>query len=104
VAAGAALAVFGALNGFGNVITITALQRWAQPQLLGRLMGLVLLASFGIFPVSVALGGIVVHDFGPAPFFPIAGALLGTAVLGGLTQRSWREFAATDPTPGPQAP
>ena len=97
VPAGAALAVFGALNGFGNVLTITALQRWAPPELLGRLMGLVLLAIFGIFPVSVVLGGIVVHDFGPAPFFPAAAATLVAAVLAGLTQRTWREFGTFAP-------
>ncbi len=39
-------------------------------------MGLLLLASFGIFPVSVALGAVVVHDLGPAPLFPIAAAVL----------------------------
>jgi hypothetical protein len=60
-------------------------------------MGLVLLASFGIFPVSVALGGLVVHDFGPAPFFPAAAAALAVAVLGGLTQRTWREFGRSAP-------
>jgi predicted MFS family arabinose efflux permease len=92
IPAGVALAVFGGLNGFGNVLTITAFQRWAPSELLGRLMGLVLLASFGIFPVSVALGGLVVRDFGPAPFFPLAGAVLALAVLAGLTQGSWRAF------------
>jgi predicted MFS family arabinose efflux permease len=93
--AGAALAAFGALNGFGNVVVITAFQRWAPPDMLGRLMGLVLLGSFGIFPVSVALGGVVVHNFGPDPFFPVAGTVLAVAVLAGLTQRTWREFGST---------
>jgi predicted MFS family arabinose efflux permease len=97
IPAAVALALFGALNGFGNVLAVTAVQRWAPPELLGRLMGLVLLASFGIFPVSVILGGLVVHDFGPAPFFPAAAAALAVAVLGGLTQRSWREFGMSAP-------
>jgi predicted MFS family arabinose efflux permease len=92
IPAGVALAVFGGLNGFGNILTITTFQRWAPPELLGRLMGLVVLASMGIFPVSVALGGLVVRDLGPAPFFPLAGAVLAVAVLAGLTQRSWRTF------------
>jgi predicted MFS family arabinose efflux permease len=96
VPAGLALAVFGGLNGFGNVLTITAFQRWAPKELLGRLMGLVLLASFGTFPVSVALGGLVVRDFGPSPFFPLTGAVLALAVLAGLTQRSWRAFGMRD--------
>jgi hypothetical protein len=100
--AAAALAAFGALNGFGNVLAITAFQRWAPPELLGRLMGLILLASFGIFPVSALLAGVVVHDFGPTPFFPAAAAILATAVVAGLTQRRWRELgAAIAPGPSP---
>jgi MFS family permease len=79
VLVGAALAVTGAMNGFGNVVMITVFQRWAPPDLLGRLTGLLLLASFGVFPVSVALGAVVVHDLGPAPFFPIAAAAVGAS-------------------------
>jgi MFS family permease len=89
-----ALVALGALNGFGNVIAITAFQRWAPRELLGTLMGVLLLASFGIFPVSVLLGGVVVHALGPGVFFPLAGGVLTLAVLGGLTQRSWRRFGA----------
>ncbi len=95
VLVGAALAVTGVMNGFGNVVMITVFQRWAPPDLLGRLTGLLLLASFGIFPVSVALGAVVVHDLGPAPFFPIAAAALAAAILLGLSQRSWRQLGTT---------
>jgi predicted MFS family arabinose efflux permease len=92
VLVGAALAATGVMNGFGNVVMITVFQRWAPPDLLGRLTGLLLLASFGVFPVSVALGALVVHDLGPAPFFPIAAAALAAAILLGLSQRSWRQL------------
>ena len=102
VAAGAALAVFGGLNGFGLVIVVTAIQRRAPPELLGRLIGLVLLASFGTFPVSVAVAGIVVHHFGGAPFFPAAAAILVAAVLAGLTQPTWRSFGTTMTPSSPQ--
>jgi predicted MFS family arabinose efflux permease len=95
VLVGAALAVTGVMNGFGNVVMITVFQRWAPPDLLGRLTGLLLLASFGVFPVSVALGAVVVHDLGPAPFFPIAAAALAAAILLGLSQRSWRQLGTT---------
>jgi hypothetical protein len=37
----------------------------------------------------------VVHNFGPDPFFPVAGTVLAVAVLAGLTQRTWREFGST---------
>jgi MFS family permease len=95
VAAGVALGGFGAWSGFANVLTLTAFQRWAPPSLLGRLMGVVMIGSFGIFPVSVLLGGVVVHDVGPAPFFPLTAGILAAAVLGGLTQKSWRTFGMT---------
>jgi predicted MFS family arabinose efflux permease len=104
VAAGAALAVFGGLNGFGLVVVITTIQRWAPPEMLGRLMGLVLLASFATFPVSVFLAGIVVRDFGAAPFFPAAAVILAAAVLAGLTQQTWRKFGTTCTTRDPQQP
>jgi hypothetical protein len=95
LAAGAAIAVSGSLNGFGNIVTITAFQRWAPPALLGRLMGLLMLGSFGVFPLSVLASGAVVHTWGPAIFFPLAGGVLALAVLAGLTQPSWRDFGAT---------
>lgn len=99
--AGAALIAFGALNGFGNVTTITAFQRWAPPAMLGRLMSLLLLTSFGVFPVSVALAALAVQRFGPAPLYPFAGAALAAAVLFGLSQRRWREFGTTGPMISP---
>ena len=92
--AAAAMAGLGIANGFGNILTITAFQRWAPPDLLGRLTGLLLLTSFGVFPLSVALGALFVSDLGPAPFFLFAAGTLAAAILFGLTQRSWREFGA----------
>lgn len=96
IAAGVALAAFGLLNGFGNVVMITVFQRWAPPDLLGRVTGLLMLAAFGIFPVSVALAALVVRNLGAAPFFPMAGAALALAVAAGLSQRCWRDLGATD--------
>lgn len=96
ITVGAAIAAFGLCNGFGNVVMITVFQRWAPPALLGRLTGLLMLASFGVFPISVALGAVVVHTFGPALFFPLAAAVLAAAILAGLSQRSWRELGAAE--------
>jgi predicted MFS family arabinose efflux permease len=92
--AAAAMAGLGIANGFGNILTMTAFQRWAPPDLLGRLTGLLLLTSFGVFPLSVALGALFVRDLGPASFFLFAAGTLAAAILFGLTQRSWREFGA----------
>lgn len=99
VGAGCGLAVVGAAEGLGNVLTITAFQRWAPAAVRGRLMSLVLLTSFGVFPVSVAVGALVVHQFGAAPVFPASGATLGLAILFALTQGKWREFGASRAKP-----
>jgi predicted MFS family arabinose efflux permease len=93
----AAMVGLGIANGFANVLTITAFQRWAPPGTLGRLTGLLMLTSFGIFPISVAIAAIFVRDLGPAPFFLFAAATLAAAVLAGLSQRAWRDFGATEP-------
>ncbi len=102
IPAGAALLVFGALEGFGNIIIITAFQRWAPAEFRGRVMGLLMLAAVGTFPVSVILAGLVVHDLGAAEFFPLTAAVLGATIIWALTQRSWHEFgtpAASTPPP-----
>jgi hypothetical protein len=62
--------------------------------MLGRVMGLVMLCAFGTFPLSVAVSGVLVRHLGPAPFFPVAGALVAAAILFGLTQREFRTFGA----------
>ncbi len=90
--AAAAALVFGAAGYFGNVVVVTLLQQWAPPHLLGRVMSLVMLASIGAFPASVALSGVIVRSIGPAPFFPAAGAVLVLAVLLAATIREFRDF------------
>ena len=96
--AGAAvmLGMVGACNGLGNVTMLTVVQKRVSPGLLGRVMGTLMLCSFGTFPLSVAVSGVLVRHLGPAPFFPVAGALVGVAILGGLTQREFRAFGARD--------
>ena len=91
------LACYGTLNGFANVLTLTAMQRWAPAGTAGRVMSFVLLGSLGIFPVSVLLGGIVVHMLGPAPFFPLAGAAVAITMAGALLTPQWRNFGAREP-------
>ena len=96
IGAGAALTAFGGLVGFGNVIIATAFQRWAPRELMGRLMGLMILSSMGIMPVSVLLAGLVVNGLGAADYFPITAAVLAAAAVASLSQRSWREFGSSD--------
>ena len=90
----AAILVFGAVNGFGNIVLITLLQQWAPAHLLGRVMSLVMLAGIGSFPASVAISGVLVHRLGPSPFFPVAGVVLAITILGALTQREMRDFGS----------
>jgi hypothetical protein len=94
VGAAAALFASGACNGLGNVIFLTVLQKWVSPGRLGRVMGVMMLCAFGTYPLSAAIAGVLVGHLGPALFFPIAGGLVAAAILGGLTQREFREFGA----------
>jgi Major Facilitator Superfamily len=94
VGAAAALFASGACNGLGNVIFLTVLQKWVSPGMLGRVMGVMMLCAFGTYPLSAAIAGVLVGHLGPALFFPIAGGLVAAAILGGLTQREFREFGA----------
>ena len=93
----------GACNGLGNVTVLTVLQKWVSPGLLGRVMGTLMLCSFGSFPLSVAVSGVLVRHLGPAPFFPVAGGLVAVAILGGLTQREFRDFGAAGSARAPDA-
>jgi len=94
--AGAAATLFagGAANGLGNVTILTVLQKWTPPALLGRVMSAIMLCAFGSYPLSVAVSGVLIRHIGPSLFFPAAGGLVAVAILGGLTQREFREFGA----------
>jgi hypothetical protein len=92
----AGLAVLGLALGFDNVLSVTVIQRWAPPALLGRVWGLLLLCSAGSFPVSSFIAGQLTRHLGPTPVFPIAGGLLALAMAYGLTQREFRGFGTPD--------
>jgi hypothetical protein len=94
--AAAMLFVTGATSGLGNVTVLTVMQKWAPPALLGRVMSALMLCAFGSFPLSVAVSGVLVRHIGPSLFFPVAGGVVAAAILGGLTQREFREFGAPD--------
>jgi MFS family permease len=96
IATGVVLAIEGMLVGFANIVMITVFQRWAPPAVLGRVTGLLLLCSYGMFPVSAVVAALVVQHFGPAPFFPVAGVCLAAAILGALCQRRWRQLGTPD--------
>jgi MFS family permease len=93
--AGAAIALLliGAAGGLGNVIFFTVAQRHIPHAILGRVMGVIMMCAVGSFPLSVLVTGILVRHLGTTPFFPIAGVILAVAVIGGNTQREFRDFA-----------
>jgi len=91
----AGMAVFGLAIGFDNVVSVTLIQRWAPPALLGRVWGLLILAGAGSFPVSTFIAGLLARHLGPTPVFPISGALLALGILFGLVQREFRDFGVT---------
>jgi MFS family permease len=92
--AAAAMFVFGLVAGFGNVIFVTLIQRWAPPAMLGRVMGVVMLGSLGSFPLATAIAGMLAHRLGPSPVFVLSGLLLALAIIVGLSQRRFRAFGA----------
>jgi hypothetical protein len=85
-------AAWGGLNMSANITTQTAFQRWAPPNLIGRLSGLLLVTSYGMFPVSVALAGLVVHRFGPGSFFVLAAVTVAATLAWALSRPAFRDF------------
>jgi MFS family permease len=86
------IALWGGLNMSANITTQTAFQRWAPPGMIGRLSGLLLVTSYGMFPVSVALAGFVVHRFGPGSFFLLSAVTMAATLVLALSQRAFREW------------
>jgi len=103
---GAAIAalLFGAGIGFGDIIVITLIQQWSPAAVLGRVMSLLMLASLGVFPVSVAVSGLLVRALGPVPFFPAAGATLVLGLIIALSSSEVRNFRPATAPPQPSAP
>ena len=90
--AAAALLLLGGCNGLGTVLFYTMAQRSIPPAILGRVLSMIMLCTYGTFPLSVAVAGVLVRHLGTTPFFPIAGIFLTVAILGGNTQRAFRDF------------
>ncbi len=84
--------IAGVAGSIVNVVLFTAVQLAIPSHLMGRVMGLLLFGSFGVYPLSVALAGVLSNQLGPAIFFPFSGLLLALAMLFGMTQRALREI------------
>jgi MFS family permease len=83
----------GLTNGVLTVIAFTLLQQQAPRHLMGRLMAVLMIATLGLYPFSVALAGIVSTHAGPLILFPISGTLMLLAALFGLSQKEIRRLS-----------
>ncbi|MBL8166452.1 MAG: MFS transporter [Anaerolineae bacterium] len=75
---GAAVAVgvvIGLTVGYSNVVMISWLQKRTDPELLGRVMSIVMLGSVGLGPISSMLAGVLV-EVNLGLLFAVSGALL----------------------------
>lgn len=80
-----------ASSGF-SVLFFTSVQMTIPSHLMGRVMGLLMFSSLGLYPVSTALAGVLGNHFGPAILFPFAGLVLAVVMLFGMTQKVLREL------------
>ena len=104
----AALAVMGVAIGYVNIVAISWIQARVDPAMVGRVMSLVMLMSFGITPLSLALAGVLI-DLDATALFVGAGVLtMLTALFAGLVSLPAMLDGATpagavDGQPGPAA-
>jgi hypothetical protein len=80
------------LVAIGNLLMVTGFQQWAPPRLLGRVTGMLMLASIGMLPVSVLLAGVLIHLVGPAAYFPLDASTVLIAAIVQLSSPTWRHF------------
>jgi hypothetical protein len=61
--------------------------------MLGRMMSLLLLASFGTMPLGILIGGFLVDGIGATATLPIAAGISALTLLLALTSKTSREFS-----------
>ena len=74
------------------ILFFTAVQMPLPSHLMGRIMGLLMFSSLGLYPVSTALAGVLATHLGPAILFPLSGLVLAVVMLFGMTQKVLREL------------
>ncbi len=70
----AILFLLGIMNGYVSIVLITQLQKRTPPDMLGRLMSLVMFAGVGLVPISQALSGALLK-------ISIEGVFVGSGIL-----------------------
>ena len=89
--ASASIVLLGLCSGFFTVVGIIWIQKQTPPQILGRVMSLGLLASFGIAPFSLALAG-VLADLNLTLLFSVVGGIMTIITILLTTKRSIRKI------------
>ena len=89
--AAAVMAIAGFSSGAVNTFGISWLQRRTTPEMQGRVMSLVMLASVGLVPVSYALSG-AIADLNVTVLFVGAGALMLVAGVAAAASRTVRSI------------
>jgi MFS family permease len=85
-AACAIMASMGLCVGVANITNITWIQKRAEPQMLGRVMSVMMFGGLGLVPVSMALAG-VIAKLGVRTLFATSGlAILMVAAWAGLAK------------------
>lgn len=87
------MAVAGVANGLLNVLFFIVIQQITPRHLLGRVMSVLMLANFGVYPLSVALGGAITTRLGPSVIFLAAGGLIALSSLFGWLEPEMRTLS-----------
>jgi hypothetical protein len=85
------LALAGIATGLINTYGIAWLQRRTDPAMQGRVMSLVMMASIGLVPVSLAVSG-AIADVNPTVLFLISGGLILLASAAAASSRTVRSL------------
>ena len=91
IPAAVTLAVTGVATGVINTYGVSWLQRRTDPAMQGRVMSLVMLASIGLVPISLAASG-AIANVDPTVLFLIAGGLIVAASAAGASSRAVRSL------------
>ena len=86
------LAASGLTIGVLNAFYMTHLQQRVPPQMLGRTMGALTMATFGAQPVSVLAAGLVLGATGPGVIFVTAGLLIAVGYLLAVPSSEFRNL------------
>ena len=85
------LALTGVATGVINTYGVSWLQRRTDPAMQGRVMSLVMLASIGLVPISLALSG-AMAQLNPTVLFLVAGGLILAATATAASSRTVRSI------------